>query len=210
LKTKNNRFKGYIETFLDQNNNSEDAISFNIDLKKLQMALMSASIVTQERAGVSKQISFADIAITNPKNSSSGDYRKSSYKVIRSGSKITTVIHKKDDKTQELFKFEQEVFDESALDVHPDFAKLGTEQQGQCKAFYMQVCPYVTESVLTKDKENNIIFINERAKVSRGIIEVLYLLRCSLLHGEVTPDNASLEVYRYSYNLLSAVLKKLI
>ena len=65
-------------------------------------------------------------------------------------------------------------------------------------------------SVIEKDKDNNINFIAERSKVSIGIIEVLYLLRCSLMHGEVTPDNNSLEVYKYAYNLLAGILKKMI
>lgn len=63
---------------------------------------------------------------------------------------------------------------------------------------------------MTKDRENNIVFIAERAKVSRGIIEVLYLLRCSLMHGEVTPDGNSSEVYKYAYFVLASVLKKLV
>lgn len=63
---------------------------------------------------------------------------------------------------------------------------------------------------MRKDRDNNIIFINERSKVSRGVIEVLYLLRCSLMHGEVTPDNNSLEVYKYAHYVLAEVLKKMI
>ena len=122
---------------------------------------------------------------------------------------MITIVSKRNDPTVELFHFEQEVYDESALDAHPDFKKLGTEQQGQCHAFYKEIRPYNAESVLTKDKENNIIFIPERSKVSRGIIEVLYLLRCSLMHGEVYPDANSNEVYKYAYLLLSAILKEL-
>ena len=75
-------------------------------------------------------------------------------------------------------------------------------------AFYKQICPYVTESVLTKDRDNKIVFITERAKVSRGLIEVLYLLRCSLMHGEVFPDQNSNEVYKFAYYILATVLKK--
>ena len=66
------------------------------------------------------------------------------------------------------------------------------------------------ESVLKKDRENNIVFIDERSKVSRGVIEVLYLLRCSLMHGEVVPDNNSSEVYKYAYYILAAILKKML
>ena len=108
------------------------------------------------------------------------------------------------------FQFEQDRYDETELDVHADFLRLRVEQQGQCRAFYKEVCPYVVESVLRKDRDNNIIFINERSKVSRGIIEVLYLLRCSLMHGEVTPDNNSAEVYKYAYYVLADILKKML
>jgi len=95
------------------------------------------------------------------------------------------------------------------LDVHADFLRLGIEQQGQCKAFYKEICPYVIESVLTRDKDNKVEFIAERSQVSRGIIEVLYLLRCSLMHGEVFPDNNAMEVYKYAYSILAAILKKM-
>ena len=62
LKTENNRFKGYIETMLDENNNSDEAIIFKKNLKDLQAALVNAAIVTQERDGINQQISFSEIA----------------------------------------------------------------------------------------------------------------------------------------------------
>lgn len=55
-----------------------------------------------------------------------------------------------------------------------------------------------------------LICVNNAIDISRGVIEVLYLLRCSLMHGEVTPDNNSLEVYKYAYYVLAEVLKKMV
>lgn len=210
LKSENNRFKGYIETLLDTNNNTNDSIAFKKNLNNLRSALVTAAIVTQERSGVNQQISFSEIAINNPKPMAEGDYRTTHYKVQRTRQKITTLVHRKNNPADVLFQFEQDKYDETELDVHPDFLRLGKEQQGQCKAFYKEIHPYVVESVLRKDRDNNIIFINERSKVSRGVIEVLYLLRCSLMHGEVTPDNNSLEVYKYAYYVLAEVLKKMV
>ena len=60
LKTENNRFKGYIETMLDENNKSDEAIIFKKNLKDLQSALFNAAIVTQERDGINQQISFSE------------------------------------------------------------------------------------------------------------------------------------------------------
>ena len=81
IKTQSNRFKGYIETFLDKNNNSEKALMFRESLSKLQEALVNATISTQERGGVTQQISFSEIAINNPKIIAEGDYRQTRYKV---------------------------------------------------------------------------------------------------------------------------------
>lgn len=194
---------------LDENNNSDEAIIFKKNLKDLQAALVNAAIVTQERDGINQQISFSEIAINNPKRVAEGDYRVTHYKVQRTNEKISTLVHKKNDPTMIYFQFEQKKYDETELDVHADFLRLGIEQQGQCKAFYKEICPYVIESVLTRDKDNKVEFIAERSQVSRGIIEVLYLLRCSLMHGEVFPDNNAMEVYKYAYSILAAILKKM-
>lgn len=209
IKAQHNRFKGYIETLLDANNTSEKSINFKANLAKLQSSLTSAAIVTQERGGIYDQISFSAIAINNPKNEANGDYRYTHYSVKRTRQSVCTVVSQKGHPATEYFRFEQDTYDENALEIHGDFKKLGAEQQGQCRAFYREIRPYITESVLKKDKNNNVVFIAERTKVSRGIIEVLYLLRCSLMHGEVYPDVNSSEVYKYAYQLLSAILKEL-
>lgn len=207
IKSQNNRFKGAIETLLDINNTSESAVEFKNYLSKLQTALTNASIVTQERMGINRQISFSEIAVANPQTISEGDYRTTHYRVERTRSGIKTTVTKKDDSTVILFSFEQEVYDESALDMHADFRRLKAEQQGQCHAFYKEIVPYKSESVVCTDRDNNISFIQERSKVSRGIIEVLYLLRCSLMHGEVYPDTHSSTVYHYAYSILNLILK---
>ena len=210
LKSESNRFKDYIETLLDINNDDNQSVLFKKNLNDLRSALVSAAIVTQERGGINKQISFSEIAINNPKTLAEGNYRVTHYKIQRTKQKVTTLIYNKDNPSNVHFRFEQDKYDETELDIHTDFLRLSAEKQGQCKAFYKEVCPYVTESILEKDKNNNIVFIDERAKVSRGIIEVLYLLRCSLMHGEVFPDANANEVYKYAYYILLIILKKLV
>lgn len=210
IKTQNNHFKGYIETLLDQNNTSDESIAFKTNLDKLQNALISAAIVTQERSGAIQQILFSQIAVNNPKFIVEEDYRHTHYSIKRTNAKTTTIVSKKGGSAREYFHFEQDIYDEASLDTHPDFSKLSPEQKGQCKAFYKEVCPYVTESIVQKNRDNKTEFITERSKVSRGIIEVLYLLRCSLMHGEVFPDQNSIEVYKYAYYILATILKKLL
>lgn len=210
MKSQGSLFKGHIETLLDENNVTDEASAFKTYINQLQAALVNAAIMTQERGGISRQISFSEIALNNPKIVSDGRYRRTHYKVQRTGAKIVTTVHREGNPTEILFSFEQDTYEETALDIHADFLRLGAEQQGQCRAFYREICPYVIESVLANDRDNNVIFIPERAKVSRGIIEVLYLLRCSLMHGEVYPNDSSIEVYKYAYYVLATILKKLL
>lgn len=209
IKTQSNQFRTHIESFLNLDNQSMDAQDFRSNILLLQSALTNAAIMTQERGGVSKQISFSDIAIVNPKNLAEGDYRQTHYKVFRTSTKVTTIVHKKSDPSCVFFSFEQDTYQEQELDAHADFNRLGTEQKGQCKAFYRDVNPYATESIMTT-KDKKVVFVDDKSKVSRGIVETLYLLRCSLMHGEVYPSKTAVEVYKYAYYVLSAVLKKLI
>lgn len=210
IKTTNNQFKDYIETLLDKSATSTVALSFRKNLDRLQEALINASIVTQERGGYRQQISFSEIAIPNPKNECNEDYNRTHYSIKRTQDKVTTLIHKKGNQTSIDFQFEQTSYTFSEIEAHPDFKRLSAEKQGQCRAFYKDVRPYSIESVIGKDKDNNPIFIEERSKVSRGVVEVLYLLRCSLMHGEVSPNQTSSEVYKYAYYVLVAILKKMV
>jgi hypothetical protein len=209
IKANNNQFKDYIETLLDKNATSSIAMEFRDNLDKLQEALTNAAIVTQERGGDRQQISFSEIAITNPKSKSDENYNRTHYMIQRTQDKVSTLIHKKGDTSVVYFQYVQDSYDFSQIEINPDFQKLSPEQQGQCKAFYGQIKPYQTECVIAKNRENVPVFVEERSEVSRGIVEVLYLLRCSLMHGDVHPNKVSSEVYKYAYYVLSAILKKM-
>ena len=109
LKSESNRFKGYIETLLDTNNNTDEAISFKKNLNSLRSALVSAAIVTQERGGMNQQISFSEIAINNPKTLAEGDYRVTHYKIQRTRQKVTT-LHLGSKKPRQNRGFAEHIF----------------------------------------------------------------------------------------------------
>lgn len=41
------------------------------------------------------------------------------------------------------------------------------------------------------------------------IVIILYMLRCCLAHGDISPDESANEVYKYAYEVLCAPLRKL-
>lgn len=45
--------------------------------------------------------------------------------------------------------------------------------------------------------------------VRQTIVIILYMLRCCLAHGDISPDESANEVYKYAYEVLCAPLRKL-
>ena len=53
------------------------------------------------------------------------------------------------------------------------------------------------------------LLVNDAGKISEAIVIILYMLRCCLAHGDISPDESANEVYKYAYEVLCAPLKKL-
>ena len=53
------------------------------------------------------------------------------------------------------------------------------------------------------------LFVNDNDRIAAAIIQILYMLRCCLAHGDITPDKKTSDVYRYAYEVLLCPLKKL-
>lgn len=212
IKEVDNDFKNHIINFIC----GEDGISadFKNSISNLHIALENSTITTQERSGRKEMLSFKRIANNNPKNNTPWtNYRYNKIRVSRSGFLTKTEIQKKTSNSV-IFEYEQKVYNEESLERHPDFIRLSVECQRKCIELYRSINPYVFESVIAVEpsskKLGEINFVNNEKKIASGIIEILYLLRCSLMHGDVFPTDGSMEVYKYAYNLLKAVLKKLI
>ena len=53
------------------------------------------------------------------------------------------------------------------------------------------------------------LFIKDTNKITEAIVIILYMLRCCLAHGNITPDEKTRNVYRYAYEVLLTPLLKL-
>jgi hypothetical protein len=158
-------------------------------------------------------ISFTRIAITNPKNNTPWtNCRYNKIKVERTGWEIKIEIQRQSDSST-LFSCEQELYDEDFISRHPDFAQLSPELQRKAIGLYREVNPYLYESIISTERPNLQIgayfFINNPNKIACGLIEVLYRLRCSLMHGDISPSESAMSVYENAYYILKAVLKRI-
>lgn len=212
IKTEHNTFKTALTNLL--NAPDQEGLTFREHVGKLHIALEASTIMSQERTKERVPISFSSIAIVNPNNKVNG--AKVWYDEIfieRTKVNVVTKI-KKTKNGNTIFDFTQERFDIEELTINPQFIALNEYCQRSCVELYRSVSPYLTESVLTSSMPNidcsGVKFIKDTTKFSRGVIDVLYLLRCSLMHGDVAPNQANMQVYKNAYYVLAVILKKLL
>ena len=209
-----NRFKSYINNLLIADNS--EGKTYRDSIANLHGALLSAPITTQAYVGVRQSVSFSEVSIKNSNASKIEDFYLYHYECIRANGKIKTTISVK--KTGQMcFSFEQDEHDAEVLKAQSDFKALSQTQQEKCLECYKELRPYIIESVLSthdSPQEDPLVmgpysFVNDKNAVSRAIVIVLYLLRCCLAHGDISPDESTNKVYRYAYEVLLAPLKKL-
>lgn len=205
-----NRFKSYTMNLI----NAEDAdgSAYRENIAKLHGALLHAPITTQEYIGVRQSVSFSEVAVKNANNRAQKDYYHYHYECTRARGKTKTVVTLKSTGAS-VFSFEQEGYDIDVLRQQSDFIGLTPTQKEQCEKCYVQLMPYRITSVLSSEqnakKKGAYSFVNDAGKISEAIVIVLYMLRCCLAHGDISPDESANAVYKYAYEVLYAPLKKL-
>lgn len=205
-----NRFKTYTMNLI----NAEDAdgSAYRENIAKLHGSLLNAAIVTQEYIGVRQSVSFAEVAVKNANTLKQKDYYQHHYECSRAHGKMKTVVTIKAT-GDSVFCFEQDGYDIDVLRQQSGFIGLTQRQKEQCEECYRELTPYHITSVLASGEATKQMgaynFINDAGKISEAIVIILYMLRCCLAHGDISPDESANEVYKYAYEVLCAPLRKL-
>ena len=164
------------------------------------------------RLGVRQSVSFAEVAVKNANTLKQKDYYQHHYECSRAHGKMKTVVTIKATGTS-VFCFEQDGYDIDVLRQQSGFIGLTQRQKEQCEECYRELTPYHITSVLASGEATKQMgaynFINDAGKISEAIVIILYMLRCCLAHGDISPDESANEVYKYAYEVLCAPLRKL-
>lgn len=207
---KTNRFKTYINNLITAET-SEGNI-FRENVAALHAALSVAAITTQEYLGARQPISFSNVAVKNSNNHEKIEFRNVRYECTRSHGKTKIVVTDTRSGTIVL-NYEQDGYSEDALLQQSDYKRLSPERQRKCIECFRKLQPYEIISILARDDRKITFgmynFINDPGRISSAITIILYMLRCCLAHGDISPDNASKNVYHYAYEVLCAPLRKL-
>ena len=210
IASQSNRFKMYTMNLI--NAEDTDGSAYRENIAKLHGALLNAAITTQEYIGVRQPVSFAEVAVKNANSFARKDYYQNHYECSRARGKTKTVVTIKATGTP-IFSFEQEGYDIDILRQQSDFVSLTATQKTQCEECYKKLTPYRNTSILASGQNTKQIgaynFVNDTEKISEAIVIILYMLRCCLAHGDISPDESANEVYKYAYEVLCAPLRKL-
>jgi len=219
ISEQSNRFKNYIISLLETD--GAESKLYKNNLAQLHEALLNSPITSQEYFGIEQDISFSKIASKNRNSNHHFDFNGIKYSCYKQSKKIHTII-KDIKKGTELLHFEQDTWNDDELKQQTDYKSLTDLRKSKCLECYKDMRPYIISSVLCTEefqdddeKKNSSIeigsylFIKDTNKISEAIVKILYMLRCCLAHGSITPDEKTKNVYRYAYEVLLTPLLKL-
>jgi hypothetical protein len=188
---------------------SEDAQELKLLIAELHKSLEQFRIEVMNESDVLEQITFSSVAI---RRRLSLPQSKTSNSIIytvnkQSGQWISTVANRTGLITTTITQTE---YEESGLITHPQYAALSPTKQGHLRGLYQACCPRPLSNLLTGTErpivagEQSFRCMSE--ELFFGLVEVIYALRNSLLHGELQPDERAFKSYEPAYRIVMRFL----
>jgi len=110
----------------------------------------------------------------------------------------------------EVFRFDQPAYDLTALEANADYLALTNHRRAICRAVYAAVNPRPFTDLLVGESEHiecsNYRFFCGEEVLFAGVLEALYLMRCSLFHGELVPTKEASACYEPAYRIIRHML----
>lgn len=211
IKTVSNSFKDKLLRLLDGSDN--ECIQMKNYISDLHYQLERKYIFVKDNV----RISFTEIVIeANPNFEETLQRSGITYKCTRDRSNHKNInIRVLNRQNQEVFCFIQnngynlqEVLDNT------QYQYLSSTMQGNLKVCYIAINPYKPENLLAFVAGNELVigqynFLNDKNKLAKGVIEILYLLRNALFHGKIVPDRDTQRIYEPAYHILRMLVEAL-
>ncbi|GGI55157.1 hypothetical protein [Oxalicibacterium solurbis] len=189
---------------------SEDAEQFRSDIGLLHHRLEHYEIQTG-KAEDKHRITFRKVYLRDrgPKVETINSYGYT-FKVDRkaNGSLDTTVLNRA---RAPILQHQQQKYDLEELEAIPAFGTLRPTQKNCLRELYEASAPREILDLLTqKDIEpikcGSFSFYCSREELFAAAVEAVYLLRCHLFHGELSPTKQASECYEPAYRIVRRFL----
>ena len=210
IKRSSNTFSNTIANLLS--GNSQESKNFKNIIGELHNSLLQYTINNE-----GNRLTFEKIIIErNINRLIDHDYRGIHYHIEREddGNKLKKITIAIRNSSTTLYSKTQTKFDFNEIERESNYLALSPERQSILKSKYKEIDPYLQISLLDNNCANPTLcgafkFTNIEEKIVKGVIEMLYLLRCVLFHGELVPNEGAREIYKYAYEILLVILKKI-
>ncbi|MGY6661650.1 MAG: hypothetical protein ACXIVO_04950 [Glycocaulis sp.] len=188
---------------------SEEALELKLLIGELHRLLENYHIEVATDDDVLERITFSSVAIRQraqlPQTTSN---RSISFTVNRqNGQWISTVTNRVG---RVAATISQADYDEAELIAHPAFTALSTTMQSHLRALYQTCCPRPLSNLFVGNETpiiaGELEFRCTSEELFFGLIEVIYALRNSLLHGELQPDERAFRAYDPAYRIVMRLL----
>lgn len=188
---------------------SEDAQELKLLIADLHKALEQYRIEVGREDHSLERITFTSVAIRQrlplPQTTVS---RLITYKVNKqNGLWVSTVENRTG---QIAATITQTSYDEGELIVHPHYVALSQTMQVYLRGLYQTCCPRPMSNLLVGTEPTIVAgeqgFRCTSEELFFGLVEVIYALRNSLLHGELQPDEQAFRTYEPAYRIVMRFL----
>lgn len=212
VKTDSNVFKAKLNSLLQGSNN--ESMRFQAHVAQLHEYLDENPIPDASENRITfKSIQFRDnpLRITTPRKNLRNLEYFSEY--LTTGA-VRCVIDDPRNTNPPLFNYSHSKWSLSHFEVDSDLLNLSDERKNLITQCFMEIDPRKKENMIRTKRGNSIklgefYFTNQIDLVSMAIIQILYLLRCKLFHGELQPNGNNLKAYEPAYHIMRILNKSL-
>lgn len=163
------------------------------------------------KGDIRERITFTNIFLCNNiVVRQSMQYFGMTYEIVPSSSKLLCRITRRNG--TQAFLLNQDKYDLAELEANGDFlANLNPTQRGHMLSIYRLVCPRNIVN-LTDGNQPSIEcgayqFPSTAEELFAGVVEVIYLMRCTFFHGELVPSREASACYEPTYHLVRRFLQ---
>jgi hypothetical protein len=188
---------------------SEDAQELKLLVADLHRLLEQFQIEVARDDDTLERITFTSVAIRQriglPQTTAS---RAITYAVDKQhGNWISTVANRTGVVVATIIQAD---YNEAELIIHPGYVALSTTMQGHLRGLYRLCCPRPMSNLLVGSEQaivaGDFEFKCTAEELFFGLVEVIYALRNSLLHGELQPDERAFRTYEPAYRIVMRFL----
>ena len=214
IKNTKNKVRNRIESLLT--NSDTAASNFRFHLSELHLELERRSVMNY-----GKVVSFKAVVVDGvlPSASTATDKKGNIYKAIpnKSSGYRAVILDKSSktllDKTFNPYDFNAFLIDNQYVSLKEErvkaiirecFAEINPD-----KPFNFMSKSRIKSDYIELDAVNKVRFINDTELIAKGIIQILYSLRCILFHGELDPTEVNQAIYQHAYHILKPIIKEL-